>query len=421
MKNALFAMLVFFTLTASSQISKKNDWNADIDFIKMELPKNHCNFYSVRDETEFHEGLDWIAKQQTRFSDFEIATKLQQLIASFGDSHTALFWQNMVDKSKVLPLQVMWFSEGIYVVATTKENADILGGKLLKVNDVPLNTVVDSLSTLFSVDNTATIKKTFPNLLPCFQLLEHFFNIHPDSIFLQVEKHDGIVQNAKIRLSGFDKNNAVLLERDAVPLYYQGKKAFFTDVRMNGDSIYYIQYNKCASRERPPVGFRGNPALLPSFNEFKEKVVETIRSNDFKKVIFDMRFNNGGASGMGTELITQLSSLEQINKEGKLYVIIGKETFSSAIINTLDFKKMTKAILVGEETSGMPNHFGNLKFLKLPGSGLMLSFSTDYFKLADENMKTITPDYIVETSFLDFKQGRDPVFEWIRKQKVVDE
>ena len=278
-----------------------------------------------------------------------MAVKLQQLIASFGDSHTELIWQQFIDKNKILPLQVMWFSDGIFVVATIKDNINILGCKIIEINDIPIQTIIDSLSTLITVDNSATIKKTFPNQLPYFQLLEHFFNFKTDSIILQVETPNGEILNSRIRLTQMDRNNAVLIKRDSVSLCNQNKKELFTDNLMKKDNIYYIQYNQCASRERPPVGFKGNPEQLPSFSEFQEKIIKTINNNDFRKVIFDMRFNGGGSSGQGTELISKLSSIEKINKKGKLYVVIGRATFSSAIINALDFTKNDdKPIFVGE-------------------------------------------------------------------------
>lgn len=82
----------------------------------------------------------------------------------------------------------------------------------------------------------------------------------------------------------------------------------------------------------------------------------------------------------------------------------------------MDFKNMTNAILVGEETSGKPNHLGEIRSFKLPSSALSLQYSTKYFKRTDKDSKTITPDKIIEPSFTEFKSGKDPIFEWILKQ-----
>ena len=83
---------------------------------------------------------------------------------------------------------------------------------------------------------------------------------------------------------------------------------------------------------------------------------------------------------------------------------------------TLDFKKNTNAIIVGEATSGKPNHFGEVKSFILPNSKIKTYYSTKYFKRTENNTKTITPDIKIVNSFTDFKAGKDNILSWILKQ-----
>ncbi|MGE5428376.1 MAG: S41 family peptidase [Methylococcaceae bacterium] len=415
MRNSLLIIFLMFWNVAISQENKVVDWNSDINFIKDELPKNHYNLYMVKTEQDFLKGLDQIAKQQNQLSNFEVAIKLQQLIASLGDLHTSLALNSFLDPNKLLPLGLMWFSDGIWVQFTTKDNEAILGSKLLKINDFPIQQVVDSLSTLTTIDNQATVKKTIPKMIPVLQVLECFGFSSSDSVQLQLESNGKII-NTIIHPEKTERNNLMRVIPDPIPLCYQNERAFFWQSIQKKENVYYIQYNKCYSRENPPPAFRGDVQQLPSFNEFSDTLINTISRNNFDKIIFDIRFNGGGNSALGTELIKRLSAVEKANKKGKLYVITGRETFSSAIINAMDFKKKTNAILVGEETSGKPNHLGEIKFLKLPSSGVSLAYSTNYFKTTENNLKSIVPDQIIEQSFADFKEGRDPVYEWIVKQ-----
>lgn len=415
MKNLILLMFIFVSVTGISQNNKTVDWNTDLDFIKVELPKNHYNFYMVKSEQDFFKGLDQIAKQQNQLSDFEVAVKLQQLIASFGDSHTLLSLKPFLDFNKILPLGLMWFSDGIWVQATTKDNEAILGSRLLKINDIPINVVVDSLCTLSTIDNQATVKNNIPKILPALQFLKYFGFSSSDSVELALD-NNGKIMNYTIHSEQMNRNNTIKVIPDPIPLCYQNGRAFFWDKVQKKENIFYIQYNQCWSRENPPTGFRGDVQKLPSFTEFHRAVIDTILHNDFKNVIFDIRFNSGGNSYQGTKLIKELSAIKKVNTKGKLYVIIGRKSFSSAIINVMDFKNMTNAILVGEETTGKPNQLGEIRYLKLPSSGLAMQYSTEYFKRTNNDLKTITPDKIIEPSFIDFKEGRDPVYEWILKQ-----
>ena len=104
------------------------------------------------------------------------------------------------------------------------------------------------------------------------------------------------------------------------------------------------------------------------------------------------------------------------NPQINIYVVIGRETFSSAILNAMDFKRLTKAIFIGEETAGKPNHFGEVRSFQLPMSKVYVGYSTKYFKKTDENINTLKPDIPLEMSFSDFTKGIDPVFEWIKNQ-----
>lgn len=71
----------------------------------------------------------------------------------------------------------------------------------------------------------------------------------------------------------------------------------------------------------------------------------------------------------------------------------------------MDFKRLTKATFIGEETAGKPNHFGEVKNLQLPESKLYVMYSTKYFKRAKKETNTIKPDVPIEMSFSDFTKG----------------
>ncbi|MCK9626143.1 MAG: S41 family peptidase [Bacteroidales bacterium] len=416
MKKIILLVLLFIPIIGSSQNNRVIDWYSDLNFLRVELPKNHYNLYSVKSEKDYFAGIEQLSQDVNKISDFSIAIKMQQLIATFGDSHTMVAWSQFADNNKILPLNLLYFQDGLYIINTTEENKSILGSKILKINGTPLAKITDSLKTLVTVDNNAIIKTVLPKLILYVQLLEHFGFIKTDVIDLLLENQNGESLTYSIKPGVMTKQNRRSFMPDSIALCYRNGRSLFIDTILRKDNTYYIQYNMCASRELPPQGFQGNPELLPSFNDFKKKIIETINNNDFDKVVFDIRFNGGGNSAPGTELIREMSTIKKINKKGKLFVIIGRETFSSAIINAMDFKNMTQAIFVGEETSGKPNHFGEIRLFQLPSSGLKIQYSTNYFKNSALDINTITPDHIVDVTFKEFKNGCDPVYDWIIKQ-----
>lgn len=416
MKKLILYSFLFLTFAANSQNNKPIDWSADLEYLKVELPKNHYKLYNVKDESYFIRGIDKINASKDKASDLDIAIRLQQLIASMGDTHTITGWASLADKGSILPLQLMWFSDGVFVQGTTIENQSLLGNKIVTINRTPLSTIADSIGTLFTLDNPAVIKNQFPKYLPIIQLLKHFGFARTDTIELLLENQKGEKWTYFLKPSVLTRQNRRTFQPDSIALCYKNGRYLFTDSILKTDNIYYIQYNKCVCREFPPQGYSGKPEDLPSFTEFKKKILDNINTNDFDKVVFDLRFNGGGNSQPGSELVTELAAIPKINRKGKLFVIVGRLTFSSAVINAMDFKNMTKAVFVGEETEGKPNHFGEIKMMTLPNSGLKIQYSTKYFKRSNINLNTISPDQITETSFQDFKSGNDPAYEWVRKQ-----
>ena len=47
-----------------------------------------------------------------------------------------------------------------------------------------------------------------------------------------------------------------------------------------------------------------------------------------------------------------------------------------------------------------------------------MSYSTRYYKFQDTDTNAVRPDKLLEPEWLSYKQGRDPVLEWILAQLV---
>lgn len=417
MKKYITILFVLVSILAYSQKSKI-DWKADIEFLKNELPKKHKDFFTVRNQKEFEVDLNKIASKTDQLKDFEIILSIQQVIASFGDSHTHIEFSKLFDQEKGLPLKLYWFKNGIYILATSQKNKSILGKKLVSVNDYPIDRVCDSLETLFTVDNRAMSKMFVPKLLNSGGLLEYFGFAKNGVYKLGLEDEKALLSKATIQMGKITKENQMVLAPNSKPYCLQNRHKIFSQNYIEKDSIYYILYNKCISRELMIMFGREEKAKnYPSFTEFENAIFHTIKEKPIKQFVFDMRFNGGGSSAQGTDLVEKLALIDEINSKGKLYVVTGRKTFSSAIINSMDFRNKTEAILIGEETSGKPNHFGEIRSFDLPQSKLNITYSTKYFKKTDEDIKTIVPDVRIETNFEDYMNGVDPVYEWIKNNK----
>lgn len=79
----------------------------------------------------------------------------------------------------------------------------------------------------------------------------------------------------------------------------------------------------------------------------------------------------------------------------------------------MDVIKAFKPLVVGEDSGGKPNHFGEVKRFVLTTSNLVVSYSTKFYTLLEENPPAIIPDLPVSQSYSGFMEGKDEAMEAI--------
>jgi len=393
------------------------DWLKDIDYLATELPKRHINLFALKTPAYFQAGLEAIRNTCIHASDLEVAVRLQQLIASMGDSHTSVRYQAYLSPTSLLPLQVYWFKDGIHVITTSNEHASLIGKRIMSVNGTPVEVVMDSLSTLVTKDNEATVKSSIPSVLAAPSLLHIFGFAEKDDVTFGLADAQGQPSTVTLTPLLLNRQNTASHDPTKMPFCFRNQRSHFLDTLYQDDRLYYVQYNKCVSREsETQYGNPANAASLPSFKEFESNVLQTLATQPVRKLVFDMRFNSGGSSPQGTALIEKLASFQRKHPHLAIYVVLGRRTFSSAILNAQDFKRLTKCTWIGEETSGKPNHFGEVRSFTLPSSGIVVNYSTKYFRRSKEALHSLVPDVVIEADYQTFSQGIDPVLEWAIKQ-----
>lgn len=417
-KVILFIIVLTLFQSVCAQGTTKIDWNSDLDYFAKHLSEKHYNLFSVRSRKDFKKEIHAIKEDTENLTNLQVALKIQQLIATLGDSHTSLNFTPLLNKNKTLPVGIYWASDGLYIIRTVNKNKDLLGCQLLSINEVPIATVIDSLSTLFTIDNQATLKAQIPQYLPSFQLLEYFGFVEDNQeVRLGIRTQLGEHKVHSVQSTSMTGADVVSFKPSSYPFYLKHQKEFFADFYQPQDKVYYMLYNRCWSKEiEIKYGNKDKAEKMPSFKEFEERAFQVLKKENVDKIVFDIRMNGGGNSSQGTAFIERLATYLKANPQIKMYVVIGRNTFSSAILNAMDFKRLTNAIFVGEETAGKPNHFGEVRGFQLPSSKLSVRYSTKYFIRAVEDVNTLRPNAWLETSFSDFAQGVDPVYEWIRKQ-----
>jgi len=109
---------------------------------------------------------------------------------------------------------------------------------------------------------------------------------------------------------------------------------------------------------------------------------------------------------------------------GKLYVLIGSHTFSSAVNFAATVKDYGIGTLIGEETGGLATQFGDVYPFWLPNTDLSAGVSHKKFYRPSgiDDGRGVLPDVEVTTTLEDVLKGKDPVIEQVLeiiKSKVL--
>lgn len=145
-------------------------------------------------------------------------------------------------------------------------------------------------------------------------------------------------------------------------------------------------------------------------------LIETTRPN---RLVIDLRDNGGGDNTVGdSEMVQPVRARADLNRKGRLYVLVGPLTFSAAMNNAAQFQDQTNAILAGQTIGERPNSYQEPRQFRLPNSHLIVRASTRYYAFRKTGENAVRPRREIIPTWQDVKAGRDPVLDWVLAQPV---
>ncbi len=387
----------------------RSQWDGVLDWLVQHLASHHPNLHHSISREAWDGKVEDLQSRLPSLNDHRAQTELMSLVASIGDAHTILHWE----PSEVYPLRFYWFSDGLYVIKAQDKYGHLLNSRVLAINALSMDQLVDAVKKVIPHENKQRLRQELPNYLIHPGIL-HGLGITPTEHAMQLTcmAGDGTVKTAAVTaVPNFRRDwlhYSGLLpqgEDGHTPLYLKNRQLDYWFEYVSEHQTVYFQYNCCCDNASYPLA------------DLIDRLLQCINSQGAARLVVDLRHNSGGDSRLLGPLIHCISSLKKINRPGGLYVVVGRGTFSAALMNALQLREQTKAILVGEPTGGKPNAFGEVRFLALPGTDLTVSYSTKYFKLSSLDTESFVPDHIVELSFADYKNGRDPAWEFILRDE----
>ena len=379
-------------------------WRQAVEYLGSQLPYLHIDPYFKINEADFQQSVIELADQTPNLNDEQIIVEMMRIVASIGDGHTRTYPQANPVNFVSLPLEMMWLDDGLIVTASSPEYIQAVGAKVIQIGDHPIEEVYEAVKPLIPADNDMQLLNESPALISMPAIL-YGLNLIPqkDRVTFGFEDQDGSQFNLELGPASSESEPFVsIYERVGIqtPLYEQDRQSFYWYRRLPESNAVYVQYNVCNEQKDKP------------FQSFVNEVFELVDSDPETRLVLDVRFNGGGNEAILFPFIEAIKARPSLNTTGRLFVIIGRGTYSSALQNAISLSLETNAILVGEPTGGKPNHYGEVRSFRLPNVGLRVQYSTRYWlNYPGDDPLTLEPDITAVVTIADLLAGRDPALE----------
>ncbi len=399
--NANFSQGILISGVSQPPPSVSDQWRADLASLAQQMPAQHSLPFPGISLSEFNaRGAD-LYNRIPSLSDAEIRTGLQALVASIEDPHTDVAWP-YPSPFRFLPLSFYWFDDGIYVTGAAAQYQNLLGGRLLSEGSAGIDDATRILTALVPHENDQWVKHRIP--LKELTNADFLFGTgligDTDSVPLQVGMaSDGVVSADVSTFNDYQLPQLIGVFQGNPPLYQQHTdRNYWAEVIDQGATLYF-QYNSCREDPKQPSA------------DFFAQLDEMVVQDGIQRVILDVRNNSGGFTSILSPWIDKIQS-SRFNQAGRLYVIVGRATFSAAMEAVNHLHDRTAAIFVGEPTGAKPQFQLRRGDFALPYFGIRVSYSNGVESAKDPG-PTLIPEICVGLTFQQYMNGVDPALDAI--------
>jgi hypothetical protein len=296
----------------------------------------------------------------------------------------------------------------MFLVDAPREYETAVGGRLVSVGETDADAAFERLKTLSSYDNASTVLFNAPLLLTVAELLlgaRLIDDVMQPNFVLELPDGEQMTLNPAPepweQASG--GGTPVGLPQRDEPLYLSRREETFWMAGLDGDGALYIQHN--AVQETDSTG--------RSVSAFAREVEAWRTDHPGARVILDLRHNSGGDVAYARPLLNVFRQDDFFQQAGSLIVLIGRNTFSAAVILCVWLEQAVNPVFIGEPTGGQPHSFENALTVTLPNSQLQILIARRRRADVEEGDErpAIEPHLAVSLSSADFFEGRDPVLD----------
>jgi hypothetical protein len=388
-------------------------WREDIGVLEREMRARHANLYHTVSPTRFDQSVRNLKRRLPGLTALQIVLGIERLVASVRDGHTRVMDNRL--KFRGYPLRVYWYQDGLFLQAATREHADAVGARVTRMGKAAIDDAVSSIANIVPRDNDFSLRERVPWRLVTPEILLGLGLIeNMDRVPIELERNGRRWSIEVVPLAVAPGECQGLLQPvpsdwvDAhgageLPLWLRNPCSAYWFQYLDESRTLYVQVNEV--QNRGPTSFAG----------FFERVFAVADSVDPARFVLDLRLNGGGDLSLLRPAIVGLIQRKAINQRGKLFVVIGRRTFSAAQYWVDELEKYAEPVFVGEPTAEAVNFYSDAEVFELPNSHIRVGVSTLRWQPMPpwQDRLYTQPDLAAELTSSDYAANRDPALEAI--------
>ena len=396
-------------------------WREDLAYLARELPRRHKNlFHTVRRE-QLDSALAALDRKLPGLERHQVVVELARIVALVGDGHTNVApTRDPKIGFHTYPVKLYFFKDGLFVRSAARAHADLVGAKVLRIGRLPTEQAYLAVRALVGRDNEMNARFFAPFLLAMPEVLHAIGAIDEPGPAPLLLEQAGTRTVAVLRPAGpapmmpADTDVSWMPEDGWVDM--RGPQGPRTPLWLRGDPrdplrLEYDADTRTAYVQLNEVGDAPDETLA----SFARRLRAFVDSGAVARVVLDLRLNRGGDGTLTPPLVLSLIRSPKLEGQGRLFVVIGRSTFSAAQFLVHDLETYTDAVFVGEPTAGKPNSYGDSRRITLPNSGITVRASIYYWQRGHplDTRRWKGPDVAAELTSRDYRANVDPAMREI--------
>lgn len=373
-------------------------WRDDLRQFARELPRRHANAFHATPRDQFERAVAQLDADIPSLLPHQVVVRLLQITAAVGDLHTHVQLPQGLPR---FPLTLSWFGSDLRIARAAPVYKAALGGSVVAIDGMPIAEVQQRILSVCSrAENEWYVLGASPRYMTIAAVL-HSLGVVKDpgraSFTFRTDegREDSVEVEAIVPSPAMESE--MLGPAASEPLFRQRPHEPFWFTYLEDSQTVYVSFRR-----------------YDSLADHVRKLFHLVDSRPTRRLVIDLRQNSGGDYTKVREtLIPAIRQRPAINARGRLFVVTGRWTLSAAMNSAADLRRDTNATLVGEPPGERPNSYQEGDDFRLRHSRVVVSYSTRYYKFADQDEPAIMPDQRIDPTWPEYKAGRDAVMEWI--------